>query len=184
MPTLPLQTPFVPENILLSQSIQTDLNLFKTQYGNTPVEEENIVQAEKSLQLLHEKALQLFQNEYANLGKSLLLSHLLRLDIFFNDYAAMEFLHTFIEALQYDLDDFDLWHIHHNPEATPASLKGYWTTLIKFVDILPKYGLLSLEETNQIKKRIRTNKRSWIQRMERLDQDDQAIKNFLFRTKD
>lgn len=183
MPILPLQTPFIPANIVLAQSIQTDLEQFKQHYGDRILEENEITLAQQSLQAIHEKALQLFKNEYASLRDSLMLSHLLRLDIFFNDYATQEFLHSFIEALQYDLDDFDQWHIHTTTDASPATLKGYWTTLIKFVDILPKYGLLNLEETDQIKKHIRTNKKDWIKRMEKLSPQDEEIKTFFLRAK-
>ena len=103
MPILPLQTSFVPANIILAQSIQTDLEQFKQDYGNRILEENEIAPAQQNLQAIHEKALQLFKNEYASLRDALMLSHLLRLDIFFNDYATEEFLHSFIEALQYDL---------------------------------------------------------------------------------
>lgn len=184
MPILPLQTPLIPENLALGKEICHDLQNFEAKYGKEPLpNEEEAQEAEKALRLINEKTFQLFQNEYAYLQSKLMLAHLLRLDIFFNDYAAHGFLHSFLEALYYDLDTFDLWHIHHTANATPASLKGYWTSLIKLVDVLPKYEIVTLEQANQMKKHIRQNKSTWVKRMEEAQSEDEEVKNFFLRAR-
>lgn len=184
MPILPIQTPLIPENVALGREIYQDLSAFEAKYGSEPLQsEEEVQEAEKALRLMNEKIFQLFQNEYAHLRSKTMLAHLLRLDIFFNDYAVHGFLHSFLEALQFDLDTFDLWHIHHTANATPASLKGYWTSLIKLVDILPKYEIVSLEQANQIKKHIRQNKATWVERMEEAKNVDEKVQNFFLRAR-